>query len=398
MSTPARNTLAVVGAGPVGLEAAAVALEKGLDVHVFERGEVGGHVLAWGHVPMFTPWRMNVGPASARLLARHGWTAPPPEAYPTGGELAERVLQPLAAAPGLRERVHAHAQVLHVARRGLRQHERADDPRRDEAPFRLLVRDAGGRESVLHAFRVIDASGTYGRPDWAGNGGIPARGEPYLRAQMSYHCDDVAGLRRERHAGRRTLVIGDGLDAAITVTALAGLADAAPGTTVAWATRGSGGPLAGELEHDPLPRRAALVAAARALREGGHPAVAWVPGVEVEEFEYNTATHRYRVRLAGESGARVEEADEVVVNAGFGPDDAIHRELQVHACWATRAPARLAAALRAAAPGEVPAGVRWAEALAHPEPGFWIAGAKSYGRLEHFLLPTGYAQVAELLA
>ena len=30
---------------------------------------------AWGHVRMFTPWRMNVGPASARLLARHGISA-----------------------------------------------------------------------------------------------------------------------------------------------------------------------------------------------------------------------------------------------------------------------------------------------------------------------------------
>src|SRR5262245_8718497 len=104
MNAPSPNSLAILGAGPVGLEAAALGLERGLDVHVFERGEVGAHALAWGHVRMFTPWRMNVGPASARLLARHGWSAPDPEACPTGAELAERVLQPLAATPELAKR------------------------------------------------------------------------------------------------------------------------------------------------------------------------------------------------------------------------------------------------------------------------------------------------------
>jgi NADPH-dependent 2,4-dienoyl-CoA reductase/sulfur reductase-like enzyme len=94
-----RHSLAIIGAGPIGLEAAALALELGFDVHVFERGEVGAHALAWGHVRMFTPWRMNIGPASARLLSRHGWSAPDPAAHPTGAELAERLLSPLAATP-----------------------------------------------------------------------------------------------------------------------------------------------------------------------------------------------------------------------------------------------------------------------------------------------------------
>src|SRR5688572_3511 len=99
MPLPARNTLAVIGAGPVGLEAALAALDHGFDVHLFEQGEIGSHPLAWGHVTMFTPWRMNVGPASRAHLERAGWTMPDAEALPTGREYAERYLAPLSKVP-----------------------------------------------------------------------------------------------------------------------------------------------------------------------------------------------------------------------------------------------------------------------------------------------------------
>jgi hypothetical protein len=246
---------------------------------------------------------------------------------------------------------------------------------------------------------LIDASGSYGSPNWAGSGGIPARGELYLAPQMSYRCDDVAGLKRERHAGRRTLVIGGGASAVTTVAALAALAESAPGTSVAWAMREARGGLVAEQDGDPLPRRAALHRTGRELLAGGNAAVTGITGVEVDGFEYNTGTHRYRVALTGEGGTRVEEVDEVVINAGFGPDDSLHRELQVDASFTTRGPAKLAAALAGASGDCLEAPAPRAAALANPEPDFWILGAKSYGRRgSAFLLADGYAQVAEVLA
>ncbi len=376
MNAPTPRSLAVIGAGPVGLEAAAAALEAGFDVHVFERGEVGAHPLAWGHVRMFTPWRANVGPASARLLARNGWTPPEPETCPSGAELAATLLAPLAACPELKGRIHEHSHVAHVSRRGRRRGEGLADGSRRSAPFRLLVRDAGGRENFLHAFAVIDASGVYGTPNRAGTGGIPARGETYLAPQMTVRCDDVAGLRRARHAGRRTLVIGGGASAATTVLALAGLAAEVPGTTVAWATRAAGGPFAGERENDPLPARAALHAAAHALRDGSDPAVTGIGGAEVEGFEFNSATHRYRVALAQDGRTRIEEVDEVVINTGFSADDSIHRELDVR----------------------LPDGEASAEPLEQVEPDYWIVGAKSAARASDVRLEKGYAQVAAVVA
>src|SRR5439155_21546390 len=138
-------------------------------------------------------------------------------------------------------------------------------------PFRLLVRDQGGRENFLHAFSVIDASGVYGQPNWAGDGGIPARGELYLAPQMSYHVDDVLGLRRQRYAGKCTLVIGGGASAATVVGDLVRLAAEAPGTTVTWVTREPAEALYADLPGDPLPHRRELYAQARAWVHGSNP-------------------------------------------------------------------------------------------------------------------------------
>lgn len=398
MSLPARNTLAIVGAGPVGLEAACAALDHGFDVHVFERGEVGANVQAWGHVRMFTPWSMNVGPCSAARLRAAGRDAPAGESCPTGADLADQVLIPLAALPELKDRVHTHAQVVHVSRRGALKGDLVGDPRRREHPFRLLVRDAGGRENVLHAFAVIDASGTYGSPNWAGDGGIPARGEEYLAPQMSYHVEDVRGLARARHAGKRTLVVGGGASAATTVVALAELASEVPGTAVTWAMREGEPRFAGEVEPDSLPARAALYARARELATTTGTPVTWIGGAVVEGFEYNSATHRFRVALRIGEQARLEEADRVVVNAGFGPDNSLYRELQVHECWASRGPMKLSAALLGAAGADCTAmPVLGVDQLGNPEPDFYVLGAKSYARSNSFLLRTGYTQVRQAI-
>jgi thioredoxin reductase len=399
LMTPARNTIAIVGAGPIGLEALSAALDHGFDVHLFEQGEAGAHPIAWGHVRMFTPWRMNAGPASARRLARAGWKAPDPEAFPTGLELAERLLQPLAALPELKPRVHTHAQVVHASRSGALQGDLIGDPRRREHPFRLLVRDPGGRESFLHAHSLIDASGVYAKPNWAGDGGIPARGELYLAPQMSYHVDDVLGARRERYAGRRTLVIGGGASGATSIVALAELAQQAPGTAAVWATRERAGELLPEVADDPLPERRALHRRAREIARGGDPAIVHAGGAVVDGFEFNSATHRYRATLMIGGQPRVEEVDEVLVNTGFGPDHSFTRELQVHECYATRGIMKLSAALLGAQAKDcldTPAfGI---EALRNPEPGLFVLGHKSYGRNPNFLLENGYRQVAEVVA
>jgi thioredoxin reductase len=354
-------SLAIIGAGPVGLEAALAALDHGLDPQVYEQGDVGSHPLAWGHVRMFTPWRMNLGKHSRAHLEAAGWTAPAPEELPSGLELVERCLQPLAALPELKDRIHAFTQVVQVGRHGLRRGEGDPDARRAH-PFRLLLRDPGGRESLAHAAALMDLTGVYANPDWAGSGGIPARDEDYLRPEFAYHLEDVLGRDRERYAGRRTVVIGEGTFAATTLVALAQLADEADGTRVTWVTRSAAEGIFPGAEDDPLPARGGLRRRARALAAGGHAAVTHVGGAEVEAFDADPDTRSYRVRLEVAGEPRTEAADRVVVNVGFGPDDRIHRELD------------------------------------DDEPRFLALGHEPHGREPGVLLETGFRRVGDAVA
>src|SRR6202034_4287529 len=104
MSPHSEMKVAVIGAGPVGLAAAAHLVERGLTPIVLEAGPaVGNAVRQWSHVRLFSPWQYNIDKAAKRLLDTVGWNSPDPDYYPTGAELIENYLDPLATRTVLRE-------------------------------------------------------------------------------------------------------------------------------------------------------------------------------------------------------------------------------------------------------------------------------------------------------
>ncbi|MGH6991263.1 MAG: FAD-dependent oxidoreductase, partial [Stellaceae bacterium] len=276
----------------------------------------------------------------------------------------------------------------------------AGDEAREDGEFRLLLRDGAGRESIAAAEVVIDATGVYGNHNSAGASGIPAVGEQVAADAIEYGLPDVLGRDRDRYAGKKVLVVGAGYSAATSVVALAALAREAPGTETAWITRRSpatnGGPIAA-IDRDRLAERDRLTREANALAGGASSAVDYRPGTMIDRID-RCANGRLAVRLVGGSTDTID-VDRIVANVGYRPDNRLYAELQVHECYASGGPMKLAAALlgrpSADCLDQAPHGP---QSLFTPEPDFYILGSKSYGRNSRFLLSVGLTQIRDLFS
>jgi Pyridine nucleotide-disulphide oxidoreductase len=380
--------VAVIGAGPVGLAAAAHLVARGIEPVIFEAGDaVGASVREWGHVRVFSPWSFNVDPAAEALLARRGWSAPPAGAYPTGDDIVERYLAPLAAAPGIAERLHLRARVLSVARAGI---DKLKDEGRDDAPFELVVEQDGEERRHL-ARAVIDASGTWTRPNPLGAGGVPAAGERRHGDRIAYGIPDVLGGERRRYAGRRVLVVGSGHSAFNAILDLVTLRDSEPATEIVWAIRGTAPDRSyGGGGDDQLPARGALGAMIRGLVADG--------SVELVSGFHTRAIALEHGRLSVDDGERRLVADEIIAATGFRPDLDVLRELRLALDDRVEAPRALAPLIdpNLHSCGSVPP--HGVDELSHPDAGVYVVGMKSYGRAPTFLLRTGYEQVRSVVA
>lgn len=388
----------VIGAGPVGLAAAAHLAERDLDFLVLEAGdEAGGAISEWGHVRLFSPWRYDTDAAARRLLAPTGWRLPDPETLPTGAELVRDYLAPLARVPELAGRIRTSTRVIAVTRSGV------DVTRtlgREDRP--LLVRAVGPDGAVrdITARAVIDASGTWGRGNPLGHSGLHAPGEEEAAQYLTGPLPDVLGRDRARFAGRHTLVVGMGHSAANTLLSLAELAGTEPGTKITWAIRGpSAARLYGGGDDDGLPARGALGTRLQAAVDNGE--IDLVRGFTVTGFTTpDGGPAAGPVQVAGHTpdGTSVLPADNVVAATGFRPDLGMLREIRTELDPGTEAPVKLAPMIdpNFHSCGTVPP--HGERDLAHPESGFYLAGAKSYGRAPTFLMATGYEQVRSIAA
>ena len=398
--------IAILGAGPVGLEAALAAADRGWPFTVYEAAErPAAGVAAWGHVRLFSPWELNASPRARARLAAAGFPVPGGDACPTGAELVAGLLRPLAGLPEIAPRLRLGARVVEVSRDGLVKSDEIGTGRRAGRPFRLLVEDAAGTERIERAGVVLDCTGTWSSPNRLGDGGIPAPGERAAEAagRIRRHPPDLAA-EEEEWAGRTVLLAGAGHSAQTAARELAALAERSPGTRVIWALRADQ-PGWGRVEDDPLPERARLADDAAALAGGSSPAVETRRGVVVESLEpAGGAGGKLRVTLrrrhengSGAGAVETVEVDRVLSLTGYVGDHRLYRQLQVHECYATSGPMKLAAALLGAAGGDCLAQTgHGVEALVNPEPGFFLLGSKSYGRNTTFLMRSGWQQVDEV--
>ena len=380
--------VAVIGAGPAGLAAAAHLLAKGETPVVFEAGEsVGASILKWGHVQIFSPWRYNVDGASASLLEAAGWVRPPDEVYPTGKGFVEQYLQPLAALPAIRPHLRLRTRVIAVSRKGL---DRTKTNRRGDAPFVVRV-DTAGRQTDLLARAVIDASGTYESPNPLGGNGLLAIGEGQAAERIFYGIPDVLGSERARFAGRRVLVVGSGHSAFNVLLDLAALAEQEPQTRLVWAVRRPAiDELFGGGDKDQLEERGRL---GQRMRDLAHrqrlQIVAGFPISHVESTPSGVVVRSEDKQLG--------PVDQIIATTGFRPDLAMLRELRLELDPIVESPVALAPLIdpNVHSCGSVPP--HGAQELRQPEKDFYIVGMKSYGRAPTFLMLTGYEQVRSVV-
>jgi len=390
MPTTDQLPVVVIGAGPIGLAAAAHLVERDIEPMVLEAGpSAGTAVQEWAHVRLFSPWAEVTAPAAEKLLAPTGWVRPDGSAYPTGGDWAEQYLKPLAAVLG--DKVRFGARVTGVSRLG---RDRVVDADREQQPFTVHILNTDGTEERITARAVIDASGTWSTPSPIGGDGLPALGERTATGRISYRVPDLKDPAvHARYAGKRTAVIGSGASAFTALAYLAELAKDAPGTHATWILRrGIVGSTFGGGEADELPARGALgLRAKAAVDEGYADAVTGFRTTAVEKSDEH-------LLLVAEDGRRLDPVDEVIVLTGFRPDLSFLAELRLGLDERLQAPTALAPLID---PNVHSCGTVYphgANELSHPEQDVYLVGMKSYGRAPTFLAMTGYEQARSVAA
>lgn len=379
----------IIGAGPVGLAAAAHVVSRNLTPLVLEAGpRVAAGIRRWGHVRMFSPWKFGVDSVASELLVQQGWTMPSPDEYPTGDDLVNHYLEPLAATPELAPQVRLNTRVIAVAKDS---HDRMKDAGRDDAPFVVRVQTEHGQADIL-ARAVIDASGTIEKPGALGASGLPAIGEQSAARFIRYGIPDVLGAERARYAGRRVLVAGSGHSALNALLDLAKLADDVPGTRIVWVVRRPTlGQLLGGARQDQLEERGKLGKRVGALLDDGR--LELVTGFRIDRV---AATPSGVVVSAGERA--LQPVDEVIAATGFRPDWSILSEVRLDLDPAVESPRALAPLIdpNVHSCGTVPP--HGAEELKQPDANLFVIGMKSYGRAPTFLMLTGYEQARSVVS
>lgn len=374
IDTPAR--LAVLGAGPIGLEATLYARFLGYDVVVYDRGAAANSVSRWRHVRMFTPFGMNHSPLGLAAIQAHDETyrQPADDEILTAGEWVDRYVLPLAQTDLIADHLRLHETVLAVGKEEVLKTDLPGHEDRGDWSFRVLSHGAGGeRMDVFDG--VLDCTGVFASANWLGHGGLPAIGELAHRAAIEYRLPDILGADRGRYAGKHTLLIGAGTSAATNVIALAALAASEPATRITWITRregpaAAGGPVTRRV-NDPLRERAELARRANEIAAGGK-VIHW-PQTVVERVA-RADGGSFTVELCGQRALTIQ-VDEIIANVGFRPDWTICDELQIE-----HDPRRPAAP----------------PPLVLAEPNYYVLGHKSYRRSPEFLFRDGLTQIRDV--
>ena len=385
--------VAVIGAGPAGLAAAAHLKVRGIPFILFEAGPtVASNILSWKHIRVFSPWRYNIDKAARELLSETNWQSPEDEALPTGSELFNQYFKPLYELPSIQSNTYLNAKVLAIGRKNL---DKMKTSGRDILPFVIQVLQ---KEEVkqFEARAVIDATGTWNSPNPIGSGGVYAVGEVENRDKIFYGIPDIMGIHSERYKNKSVLVVGSGHSSINAILELDKLKDRFPDTEINWVLRKKNiTDVYGGQENDALEARGAL-------------------GIKIEELINNDRVNVYtpfqiqqilrkdgRLSVVGFQGDQkyaLPPVDEIISNTGSRPDFSFIREIRLRIDPSLESVHEIAELIDPNIHSCGTVRPHGEKELRHPEKDFYIVGSKSYGRAPTFLMATGYEQVRSVVA
>lgn len=384
--------VAIIGAGPVGLAAAAnLALQK-VPFIVLESGQnVAQNIRKWQHVHLFSPWQYDIDKAARKLLEETNWKSPQDNVLPTGRELIEQYLEPLSELPVLKESIRYNSKVISISRK---ENDKMKSLNREKQPFEIYVEHNQNVE-IVEARAIIDATGTWGNPNPATSNGVWLSSEKECQNHIEYGIPNVA-QNTTRYANKTIAVIGGGYSAINTLLELADLQIEYPQTKLIWILRKKhvADAFGGE-EKDALAARGALGTKMHSLVDEGKVAV-YTPFYTMQVKSMNEQVEligRYKDEMVS-----IKEVDELIVNAGNRPDFSIEQELRLSIDPATESVKALAPLIDPNVHSCGTVRPHGEAILRQPEQGLYIVGMKSYGRAPTFLMATGYEQVRSITA
>lgn len=387
----ATNTLpiAIIGAGPIGLAAAAHLSRRGMKFFILEAGSVAGSsIQKWSHIRLFSPWRYLMDSAAKLLLEQTTWSEPELDYLPTGAEFLDTYLLPLAANSSLAPYIQYNSSVVAVGRLGF---DKVKTEKRNDQPFELVM--TSGKRMLARA--VLDASGTWLQPNPIGSGGLFAQGEMAAQNKIHYGIPDILGKARNTYANITTMVVGSGHSAMNGLLDLLTLAKEEPATKVIWSLRKTPNKkVYGGEEADALPARGLLGKRVRQAVESNQLTVlAPFRILEVKQDSKQLAVYGSLADIK-----KTVKVDKIIAATGFRPDINMLREVRAELDPWLEAPIQLAPMIDPNLHSCGSVRPHGAKELSHPEKDFYILGMKSYGRAPTFLMATGYEQARSVVA
>ncbi|MBP2079795.1 NAD(P)/FAD-dependent oxidoreductase [Oceanobacillus polygoni] len=385
--------IAIIGAGPVGLAAAAHLARYGQSFIIFESGsQVGENILTWGHVRLFSPWRYNIDKMASKLLKKQDWKEPDLNELPTGKGLVDQYLKPLGNSPEIKNSLYVNTKVLSISRKNMDKMKTAN---REKQPF-VIYAKKNSEFKQFEARAVIDATGTWRNPNPANSNGIWLKEEEEIKNQVFYGIPDILKKNKRRYLNKRVAVIGGGHSAINSLLELAKLKEEYPTTEIVWVLRkGRVEEAYGGEELDALEARGELGSHIHKLVDSG--VVRVLTPFRIQYVKGDNG----KIELVGETEGCLKtfsDIDEMIVNTGNRPDLSILREVRISIDTATESAKALAPLIDPNIHSCGTVRPHGEKELRQPEKDFYIVGAKSYGRAPTFLMATGYEQVRSIVA